>query len=78
MINKIRDSFIGTKEFSTKLFNQIESLMFFKDSKIVILLENGGNKFSTNEEVISKTEAYFEAKEKLYDRPRIKLIRTYF
>jgi hypothetical protein len=71
MINKIRDSFI-------KLFNQIESLMFFKDSKIVILLENGGNKFSTNEEVIAKTEAYFEAQEKLFDRPRIKFIRAYF
>jgi hypothetical protein len=35
------DSFIGTLEFSTNLFDQIYSLMFVKDSKIEILLENG-------------------------------------
>jgi hypothetical protein len=34
------DSFIGTSEFSTNLFNQIDSLKFVKDSTTVLLLHN--------------------------------------
>jgi hypothetical protein len=34
------DSLIGTSEFSTNLFNQIDSLMFFKDSRTVISFDN--------------------------------------
>jgi hypothetical protein len=35
------DSFIGTLEFSTNLFDQIYSLKFVKDSKTVILMKEG-------------------------------------
>jgi hypothetical protein len=46
------DSFIGTKEFLTNLFDQIYNLMFVKDFKIVILLENGHQHDAEEEEKI--------------------------
>jgi [histone H3]-lysine36 N-dimethyltransferase SETMAR len=38
--------------------------LLFADLKRIF----AGKKFRTNEEVIAETEAYFEAKEKLYDK----------